>query len=99
MRSDTEGGTITFNPARACDAVREIAKRWYKTEDIPKLPLKDCSYGGICECKYRFRDDPRQGDRRLARDRREDLRFEPGHDDRRKGCGRRAGESAWKIGI
>lgn len=97
MQKGTKGGTITFNADRACEVVRGVAGRWYPTEAIPKLPLKDCSYGGICECKYRFFDDPRHAVRRVNVDRREDLRFEPGKDDRRAGRGRRSGDASWKI--
>ncbi len=97
MQKGTKGGTITYNAARACDVVRKVAGRWYTTENIPKLPLKDCTYGGICECKYKFYDDPRRGERRVSTDRRIDLRFEPGKDDRRLGRGRRGGDASWKI--
>ncbi len=60
MQRGVKGGRITFNPERACEAVRKVSRRWYTADQLPMLPLKDCNFGG-CQCKYKFHDDPRGG--------------------------------------
>jgi len=77
-----------------CDAaVKLMDSAYLLSEDIPPLPLRDCTNPDHCECEYlgirTMREIP---DRRLN-SRRESLRME---DERRKSTGRRkADASSW----
>lgn len=99
MDKSHQGGSITFNAECACDAVRELAGRWFTAAELPRLPLRDCNLGVRCECRYRHEEDHRHGERRTHGDRRDGLRFEMDHEDRRKGHGRRGSEQAWEQDI
>ena len=82
-----------------CDAAKEMLSKWYDESDLPSLPLPKCNMMTRCQCIYRHMDDRRKRERRVAEDRRGDIRFEPGHDDRRSGDDRRAGYGTWKQTI
>jgi hypothetical protein len=46
-----------------CNAVREIAWKRFLSNQVPMIPLRDCSVAS-CSCTYRRYPDRRQEDRR-----------------------------------
>ncbi len=75
----------------ACSAVLELGSDRFLLNDVPKLPLQDCSQPE-CDCYYVNSDDRRDDDRRhpfgsLTNNRLSD------HDDERRDRNRRAGDS------
>lgn len=81
--------------ARACDAVKPLARRRFLVSegDIPRLPLADCDTPG-CGCIYvKHNDRRRHGDDRRELGGMGQLRREyAGESERRSGRGRRSAE-------
>lgn len=73
-----------------CQAVREIADVQFKKDEAPHLPLPECIYKSICQCKYKLIQEKRSGnERREGGDRRPVLRYDPDNPPRRSGRDRR----------
>ncbi len=61
---DKRWGSITIQPGTiSCRSVAEITNRPFPAQDVPSLPLKDCTQEN-CRCRYNFLKDRRSGDDR-----------------------------------
>jgi hypothetical protein len=82
----------------ACDNARKFANQTFLIAQAPTLPFKNCTRSD-CRCRYERITERRKskstGDRRIAIDRREEIRFEM-KDDRRSGKDRRQRNNTWK---
>jgi len=92
---------VIDHPANAplCEAVKKLHFRHFgQTQQLPTLPLKDCDRKGACKCFHREVMEKRRAQRRVARDRREEFRFEQAKSskpDRRISRDRRAARTEW----
>jgi len=76
--------------AQACQAAHDLEGKGIPHDKVPTLPLAGCSHAS-CQCHFEPLEDRRSHiERRSGKERREDLRFEPGKTDRRSGTDRRA---------
>jgi hypothetical protein len=86
----------TREDSHACKAVQKITDQAFKTFEVPKLPLDECDNIN-CRCRYYGLPDLRKSERREhTDDRREEIRYEPNKDNRRKGDDRRKADELWK---
>ena len=68
--SDTRWRSVKIRPGMApCRAIAEITSQIFLAQEVPSLPLKNCTKKD-CRCRYIFLEDRRSGeDRRLEFDR------------------------------
>lgn len=76
-----------------CEMARTLAGTQFTFDEAPALPLEGCS-APMCSCVYIGLKEQRQKQRR-QHERRANLRFEPGKEDRRSNKERRRGEK-WR---
>jgi hypothetical protein len=81
------------DPARACEFAQANRDRRFSAAGATPLPAPGCCRGD-CACMYKAQPEHRQGPRRVAAERREQVRFETKKVDRRKNSGRRI-EDVW----
>jgi hypothetical protein len=86
----TWGGKLVIPPgANACPMARKLEGRYYKNGKAPAIPLPGCGLAN-CQCQLEPQADRRfTKERRSGKERRPQLRFEPGKTDRRAGDDRR----------
>jgi hypothetical protein len=78
-----------------CAAIRQYLGRPYKLDESPALPLSGCK-AGRCTCTYAGLRERRKHQRRQIRDRRDAIRFDSRHPDRRNKRERRRGFNRWR---
>lgn len=88
-------GAMLFPQKDACEAVIKLRGRTFPDGRIPRIPVPGCGRDK-CDCQIHQVVGRRRGPRRVATDRRDDVRF---NDDRRNGKDRREGVDAWKRTI
>ena len=88
---DYRGVTIQHGK---CAAVGHCLGRQYRFEEAPALPVSGCK-ALHCPCSYHGLRERRKRERRLARDRREVIRFNTAHQERRSRGERRRGHVRW----
>lgn len=94
-KEDTQSGRSPFHgveiqcTADACDAAKRSLGTRYLSHEAPLLPLKECSRGHRCRCRYRHFSDRRQAPRRHADGNLPSCANED-HQERRRGQDRRA---------
>jgi hypothetical protein len=81
--------------AKQCDAARPYTGKKFTFERAPALPLPGCKSRN-CSCHYQGLVERRQAQRRRGMDRRQTLRLDAQHPDRRSGKDQRRGNIAWK---
>jgi len=84
---------VTLRPG-PCAAVRRIMGRHFGFDEAPSLPLAGCQ-AVHCSCSYQGLPEHRKYPRRHARDRRETVRFDTSHPQRRSNRERRRGHVRW----
>lgn len=88
-------GATLFPQKGACEAILKLRGRTFPDGRIPKVPVPGCDRER-CECQVHEVVGRRRGPRRVAVDRRGDVRFS---EDRRTGKDRREGADTWKQSI
>ena len=78
-----------------CAAIRPFAGRRFTFEEAPDLPRPGCK-AWRCSCTYIGVPERRRDERRIHNDRRDIVRIEDGHTERRSFRGRRRGHKARK---
>jgi hypothetical protein len=81
--------------AGKCTAIRPFAGRRFTFEEAPNLPLPGCT-AWRCACTYIGVPERRREERRIHNDRRDVVRIDEEHVERRSFRGRRHGHKAWK---
>lgn len=77
-----------------CAAVRHCTGRKFTFDEAPVLPVAGCK-ALRCGCTYNGLRECRKQQRRTARDRRDTVRFDAQHLERRSGRERRRGHTNW----
>jgi hypothetical protein len=85
---------VMIQPGK-CTAIRPFAGRRFTFEEAPNLPLPDCK-AWRCSCTYIGVPEHRRDERRIHNDRRDVVRIDVEHIDRRSYRGRRRGHKARK---
>jgi hypothetical protein len=88
-------GATLFPQKGACEAIMKLRGRTFADGREPKIPVPGCDRER-CECQVHEVVGRRRGPRRVAVDRRNDVRFK---EERRAGKDRREGADAWKQSI
>jgi hypothetical protein len=78
---------VRIQPGK-CTAIRHFAGRRFTFEEAPNLPLSGCK-AWRCSCTYIGVPDRRREDRRVHKDRRDIVRIDEEHAERRSFRGRR----------
>jgi hypothetical protein len=76
-----------------CEAAQALLGQQFPFDEVPQLPLEDCSSAN-CTCQFKGLKDRRTLVRRQQEDRREALRFDKDRPERRSRKDRRRG-NAW----
>lgn len=84
-------GATLFPQKGACEAIMKLRGRTFPEGKVPKVPVPGCDREH-CECQVHEVVGRRRGPRRVAVDRRSDVRFA---EDRRTGHDRREGGDTW----
>ena len=85
---------VRIQPGK-CAAIRPFAGRRFTFEEAPDLPLPGCK-AWRCSCTYIGVPERRRDERRLHNDRRDVVRIDGEHIERRSFRGRRRGHKARK---
>jgi hypothetical protein len=85
-------GAALFPQKGACDAIMKLRGKTFAEGRIPHIPVPGCGREK-CDCQIHEVVGRRRGPRRIAQDRRGDVRFV---EDRRDGKDRREGVETWK---
>ena len=76
-----------------CAESRQLLGQPFPFEQAPELPLLGCKHTlETCACEFKGLRERRTRHRRLASDRRGEVRFDKTHPDRRANAGRRRGD-------
>jgi hypothetical protein len=84
---------VRIQPGK-CNAIRPFAGRRFTFEEAPNLPLPGCK-AWRCSCTYIGVPERRRDERRIHNDRRDVVRIDEEHIERRSFRGRRRGNKAW----
>lgn len=74
-----------------CAESDKLLGHQFTFDEAPKLPLHDCNRTS-CNCHFKGLRDRRLQPRRISSDRRDEVRFDKTHPDRRRNAGRRRGD-------
>jgi hypothetical protein len=74
-----------------CETARTLLGNQYPFNEVPELPLSGCD-SAICTCQFKGLKDNRSRARRTHEDRRNGVRFDKEHPERRSRKNRRRGE-------
>jgi hypothetical protein len=85
---------VRIQPGK-CTAIRPFAGRRFTFEEAPNLPLPGCN-AWRCSCTYIGVPERRREERRIHNDRRDIVRIDEHHVERRSFLGRRRGHKARK---
>ena len=85
---------VRIQPGK-CAAIRPFTGRRFTFEEAPDLPLPGCT-AWHCSCIYIGVPERRRDERRIQNDRRDLVRLDENHVERRSFRGRRRGHKAWK---
>jgi hypothetical protein len=85
---------VRIQPGK-CTAISHFAGRRLTFEEAPNLPLPGCK-AWRCSCTYIGVPERRRDERRVHNDRRDVVRIDDEHVERRSFRGRRRGNKAWK---
>ena len=85
---------VRIQPGK-CAAIRPFAGRRFTFEEAPNLPLPGCK-AWRCSCTYIGVPERRRDERRIHNDRRDVVRIDGEHIERRSFRGRRRGHKARK---
>ena len=77
-----------------CAESDKLMGRRFTFDEAPKLPLHDCNRTS-CNCHFKGLRERRLQPRRIRSDRRDEVRFDKTHPDRRRNAGRRRGDDMW----
>jgi hypothetical protein len=77
-----------------CAAIRQTTGRQFTFDEAPMLPIAGCK-ALRCSCTYQGLRERRRQQRRTANDRRDAVRFDAQHPERRSGRERRRGHANW----
>lgn len=77
-----------------CSAIQYTSGRKFTFDEAPILPVVGCK-ALRCSCRYQGLHERRKKQRRRANDRRETVRFDAQHPERRSGRERRRGHASW----
>ena len=83
---------VRIQPGK-CTAIRPFTGRRFTFEEAPKLPLPGCK-AWRCSCTYIGVPERRRDERRIQNDRRDVVRIDDEHTERRSFRGRRRGHKA-----
>jgi hypothetical protein len=84
---------VRIQPGK-CAAIRHFAGRRFTFEEAPNLPLPGCK-AWRCSCTYIGVPERRREERRTHKDRRDAVRFDEEHAERRAILGRRRQHKDW----
>ncbi|MBN1006510.1 hypothetical protein [Amphritea pacifica] len=90
-------GKLLIPEADCCMAAHALSKITFSLQDQVRLPLAACDKT-TCLCDIKLIHNRRTGERRVREDRRTEIRFAPGHPDRRQQQGRRKEDIIWSGG-
>ena len=62
-KTSHHGVQVMANSVECCEAVRAIAGKLFLANDVPLLPLRECT-SSDCQCTYKHYDDRRTDARR-----------------------------------
>jgi hypothetical protein len=85
---------VSIQPGK-CTAIRPFTGRRFTFEEAPDLPLPGCK-ARRCSCTYIGVPERRRDERRIHNDRRDVVRLDEEHVERRSFRGRRRGHKALK---
>lgn len=85
-------GAALFPQKGACEAIMKLRGKTFAEGRVPQVPVPGCDREK-CDCQTHEVVGRRRGPRRIATDRRGDVRFV---EDRRNGKDRREGVETWK---
>jgi len=88
-------GAALFPQKDACEAIMKLRGKTFPEGRVPKIPVPGCNRE-TCGCQVHEIVGRRRGPRRIASDRRGDVRFK---EDRRSGKDRREGGDSWNNTI
>ncbi len=71
-----------------CPAAQKLQDRHFTFDEAPELPVPGCD-SSDCTCQFKGLRDRRTGVRRTHEDRRDEVRFDKDHPERRSPKGRR----------
>jgi hypothetical protein len=74
-----------------CAASYELLGQQFTFDNAPQIPIAECTRE-TCTCQFKGLRDRRTRPRRIQPDRRDEVRFDRTHPDRRKNAGRRRGD-------
>ncbi len=95
IRSSKVFWGVSIRPG-TCKAIRQYTDRKFELDEVPDLPLPDCD-SERCTCQYIGLKQGRESERRSSAERRNEIRFEPDHPDRRSGNDHRKSNETWKA--
>lgn len=78
-----------------CTEAIKLAEKHFLIDAAPTLPLPGCP-ANLCSCTYGGLPEHREQARRLKGERRNEVRFDPEHPDRRSNKDRRKNVDTWK---
>ncbi len=90
-------GKLLILGANCCMAAHALSQITFSLQDQVRLPLAACDKT-TCLCDIKLIHNRRTGERRVREDRRTEIRFAPGHPDRRQQLGRRKEDIIWSGG-
>ena len=85
-------GEVFVAGENPCMAAQALNRKTFEKGKGAAVPLPQCDNAKACGCHLRDTEERRHGERRIAVDRRTDVRFA---DERRSGRDRRKGVDAW----
>jgi hypothetical protein len=94
LRSSGSFWGVRIQPGK-CTAIRPFSGRRFTFKEAPNLPLPGCK-AWRCSCTYIGVPERRREERRVQNDRRDIVRIDEEHVERRSFRGRRRGHKAWK---
>lgn len=94
LRSSGHYSGVRIQPGQ-CTAIRHFAGRRFSFEEAPDLPLQGCK-AWRCTCTYIGIPERRHEERRIHKDRRDFVRIDEEHAERRSFRGRRRQHKDWK---
>jgi hypothetical protein len=93
LRSSGAYWGVTIKPGK-CAAAQQFGGKKFPLDNVPIIPLAGCK-AWRCTCVYVGLRERRKLERRRVHDRRDAVRFDAAHPDRRTRKNRRRGDGNW----
>jgi hypothetical protein len=94
LRSSDQFWGVKMYPGSCEAAANELSDKEFTFDEAPDLPLEGCT-AHQCNCRLIGISDKRRTDRRVKKEQRKKLRYDPSNPDRRSGKDRRRAGKAW----